>query len=177
MQPGAATQTPSWASQGPPNTLSSPKTREGGRWGLSSSGHFQLHDGEAPVVTLDPIGARHLSVQLANGRLGSLDYLHHTASLNLAQARANTEGTMTLVTTARDPGVANWLDTAGLHQGSIFVTWQQFPAHLDPRVRGKRDVQLVKLAQLDPSIAGLISAERREQLTARAVAYARRFAQ
>ena len=67
----------------------SPKIREGGRWGLSSSGHFQLADDEALVLTLDPIGAKYLAVQLASGWLGSLDYLHHTASLNLSQAKPN----------------------------------------------------------------------------------------
>jgi hypothetical protein len=24
----------------------------------------------------------------------------------------------------KDPGVANWLDTTGLHEGTLFVRWQ-----------------------------------------------------
>ena len=163
--------------QGPANQLSSPKIREGGRWGLSSSGHFQLGDDEALVITLNPIGARYLAVQLANGWLGSLDYLHHTASLNLAQTRANPDGTVTLVVAARDPGVANWLDTTGLHEGSMFVRWQQLPDTLDPQARGVRDVRLVKLSQLDPSLPRVTPDERRDLVQARAAAYARRFAQ
>ena len=136
-----------------------------------------LGDDEALVITLNPIGARYLAVQLANGWLGSLDYLHHTASLNLAQTRANPDGTVTLVVAARDPGVANWLDTTGLHEGSMFVRWQQLPDTLDPQARGVRDVRLVKLSQLDPSLPRVTPDERRDLVQARAAAYARRFAQ
>jgi hypothetical protein len=67
------------------------------------------------------MGAGYLAVQLASGWLSSLDYLHHTATLNLAQSRRNRDGTITFVIAAHDPGVANWLDTDGLHEGSIFV--------------------------------------------------------
>jgi len=110
--------------QGAANGLTSPKIREGGRWGLSSSGHFQLAGDEALILTLDPIGAKYLAVQLASGWLSSLDYLHHTASLNLSQATPNPDGTLTLVVAPKDPGVANWLDTTGLHEGTLFVRWQ-----------------------------------------------------
>ena len=163
--------------QGPANQLSSPKIREGGRWGLSASGHFQLGDDEALVITLDPIGAKYLAVQLANGWLGSLDYVRHTASLNLAQARPNPDGSLTLVIAARDPGVVNWLDTTGLHEGSIFVRWQKLPEPLDPTAQGVRSVQLVKLDELSPSLPRLSPDERSAQLAQRANAYGRRFAE
>ena len=71
-----------------------------------------------------PIGAKYLAVQLASGWLSSLDYLHHTASLNLSQATPNPDGTLPLVVAPKDPGVANWLDTTGLHEGTLFVRWQ-----------------------------------------------------
>jgi hypothetical protein len=81
---------------GEANALSDPKVREGGRWGLSSSGHFKIADDQALLITLDPMGAKYLSIQLANGWLGSLDYVHHTASLNLAQTKPNADGSLTL---------------------------------------------------------------------------------
>jgi len=163
--------------QGPANQLSAPKIREGGRWGLSASGHFLLADDEALVVTLDPIGAQYLAVQLANGWLGSLDYIHHTASLNLAQTRHNADRTVTLVIAPADPGVANWLDTTGLHQGSIFVRWQKLPTPLSANAAGVREVRLVKLKDLPATLARVSPEARRAELAARAAAYGRRFAE
>jgi len=162
---------------GPANQLSAPRIREGGRWGLSAAGHFQLADDEALVFTLDPIGGKYLAVQLANGWLGSLDYLHHTASLNLAQSRRNADGTVTFVVAAKDPGVANWLDTTGLHEGTLFVRWQKLPEPLAPKAEAVRDVRVVKLAALDPSLPRVTPAQRSTQLAARTAAYERRFAE
>ncbi len=161
---------------GPANQLTSPTIREGGRWGLSSSGHFHLADDEALVVTLDPMGAKYLAVQLASAWLGSLDYVHHTASLNLAQMRPNADGTITAVIAARDPGVCNWLDTTGLHDGSIFVRWQQLPAKLAANAQGVRSISLLKLGALPAALPRVTPAERLAQQTARATDYARRFA-
>ncbi len=162
--------------QGPPNTLTSPKIREGGRWGLSSSGHFHLAGDEALLITLDPMGAKYLAVQLANGWLGSLDYIHHTASLNLSQARPNADGSITVAIADTDPGVANWLDTTGLHDGSIFVRWQKLPQPFTATAPGVRRVQLVKLSTLRQSLPPISPADRRLQTAARAAAYARRYA-
>jgi len=76
--------------------------------------------------------------QLASGWLCSLDYLHHTASLNLSQAKPDPDGTLPLVVAPKDPGVANWLDTTGLHEGTLFVRWQKLPTTLDPHAQGVR---------------------------------------
>jgi hypothetical protein len=162
--------------QGAPNGLTSPKIREGGRWGLSSSGHFLLADDEALVLTLDPIGAEYLAAQLASGWLSSLDYLHHTASLNLSQVTPNADGTVTLVVAPKDPGAANWLVTTGLHEGTLFVRWQKPPKLLDSQAQGVRSVRLVKVADLEPALPRLSPAERQLRLSERAAAYARRFA-
>ncbi len=162
--------------QGPANQLSAPKIREGGRWGLSSSGHFHLAADEALVLTLDPAGARYLAVQLASGWLGSLDYLHHTAALNLAQTTPNPDGSVTLVIAAKDPGVANWLDTTGLHDGSIFVRWQQLPAQLPAGTHFVREARLAKLGALGVALPHVSPQARQAERTARAAAYARRYA-
>jgi hypothetical protein len=162
---------------GPPNQLTSPKIREGGRWGLSSSGHFHLADDEALVVTLDPMGAKYLAVQLTSAWLSSLDYVHHTASLNLAQMQPNADGTVTAVIAARDPGVRNWLDTTGLHDGSMFVRWQQLPDKLAADARGVRSIALVKLDALPATLPRMTPLDRRDQQARRAADYARRFAE
>jgi hypothetical protein len=162
--------------QGAANQLSSPKIREGGRWGLSSSGHFHLAGDDALLLTLDPIGAKYLAVQLASAWLSSLDYVHHTASLNLAQTRPNPDGTITVVIAAKDPGVANWLATTGMHDGSIFVRWQKLPEPLAADAKCVRDVRLVNITDLSPELPRVSAAVRQTQLAARAAAYGRRFA-
>jgi hypothetical protein len=161
--------------QGPANQLSPPKIREGGRWGLSASGHFHLAPDEALVLTLDPAGAKYLAVQLASAWLGSLDYVHHTASLNLAQAKPNWDGSVTMVIAAQDPHVANWLDTTGLHDGSIFVRWQQLPPHLAPTAHFLREVRLAPLSALGVSLPHVTPQARKTERAARAAAYARRY--
>jgi hypothetical protein len=165
----------------PANNLPAPKVREGGRWGLSTSGHFQLADDEALVLTLDPVGAKYLSVQLANGWLGSLDYRHRTASLNIAQVERNEDGTVTLIVASRDPGYRNWLDTTGLHVGAMFVRWQKLPDQAGDASQAVRTVKLVKLTDLATSLPSGASKftpeQRRAQQEARAAGYARRFSQ
>jgi Protein of unknown function (DUF1214) len=163
----------------PANTLPSPKVREGGRWGLSAAGHFKLSDDEALVVTLDTIGAQYLSIQLANAWLGSLDYIHHSASLNKAQADANADGSYTVVIAPHDPGVHNWLDTTQLHEGSFFVRWQKLPQPLGLADGAVRDIKLLKIfdlaAALPHGTRRVSPDERRKLLADRAEAYGRRF--
>ncbi len=161
---------------GPANQLTTPKVREGGRWGFSSSGHFRIADDEALAITLEPAGATYLSVQLASGWLSSLDYVHRTATLNLAQSRRNADGTLTFIIAARDPGVANWLDTGGLHEGSIFVRWQNLPARLGADLVGVRSTRLVKIAGLT-GLPQVSARERRDEIAQRIADYGRRSAQ
>jgi len=103
--------------------------------------------------------------------------VHHTASLNLAQMRRNADGTVTAVIAARDPGVPNWLDTTGLHDGSMFVRWQQLPGKLAANAVGVRSIKLVKGSALPAASRRVTPQERRRQLAQRAADYARRFAE
>jgi hypothetical protein len=88
----------------------------------------------------------------------------------------NADGTLTLVVAPKDPGVSNWLDTTGLHEGTLFVRWQKLPEMLDPHAQGVRSVRLVKVADLDPALPRVSPAERKALLAKRAAAYARRYA-
>src|SRR3546814_17752969 len=45
----------------------------------------------------------------------------------------------------QDPGVANWIDTAGLHEGWFQIRWQTVPPGGDPT---PEPVRLVKLNEL-----------------------------
>jgi hypothetical protein len=167
--------------QQPPNTVAAPFVREGGRWGLSAAGHFKLADDEALVLTVDALGGKYLAVQLANSWLGSLDYIHHPSSLNSVQSAPNADGSYTFVIASRDPGVRNWVDTAGLHEGSLFIRWQKLPQPLNPSTNAVREVKVVKLSSLAANLPAdaqkVTPKERKKLLLERAAAYERRFSE
>src|SRR3546814_20021395 len=68
------------------------------------------------------------------------------SSLNKTQAKPNPDGSYTYVIALQDPGIANWIDTAGLHQGWFQMRWQNLPAGSEPTASA---VKLVKLDDMD----------------------------
>ncbi|MUL63906.1 hypothetical protein BOO86_05465 [Mycobacterium sp. CBMA 234] len=137
------------AGQHPVNTLPAPANA--GSQTLStqkqSIGHFNLADNQALVVTLTPGSAKYFNVPVTNAWTVSPDYsTGDPTSLNNAQAIANPDGSYTLVISKTDPGVANWVSTGGLNQGTIFARWQG----LDPNSTDQPTLttQLVTLDQL-----------------------------
>ncbi len=58
----------------------------------------------------------------------SLDYRYHRVSLNASEIAFEPDGSFTLVVSHRDPGMPNWLDTAGHREGVVFCRWLQADA-------------------------------------------------
>ena len=50
--------------------------------------------------------------------------------LNVSQATPDADGAFTYVIAQTDPGVANWLDTTGLHDGFGIMRWQNIPPEM-----------------------------------------------
>jgi len=155
-----------------PNTLD-PYVRDLG-WGIVAINRFQIADDEALVVTLDPVDARYLGVQVDDLWLRSANYVTHTSTLNNAQSKPNRDGTFTFVVAKEDPGYFNWVDTAGMNDGYLIGRWELFNEATtgDGAVR---EVRKVKLADLDaalPKGAVRVSPQQRAaQLAAREAAY------
>ena len=99
----------------------------------------------------------------------------HQVCLSSAQALRNADGTQTYVISVHDPGVANWLDTAGLHQGLGIMRWQAVPKDLTNQGL-VRDFRLIKHAHLVKmtELARVTPAERKAILDRRARGYANR---
>ena len=146
----------------------------------TSEARFRLAPDEALVVTVDPCGARYLGVQLADPWGASMDYGAHTCSLNQHQAHRRADGTITYVVALSDPGVHNWLDPAGLEQGTMLHRWQGLPDGGFDSERSVRSSQVVRLDQLAGVLPAdtrwVTPAERSRQLSARAAGLARRLA-
>ena len=97
-------------------------------------------------------------------------------SLNNRQAEANSDGSYTYVIALKDPGVPNWLDTGGLHDGEFLIRWQDLPESFRAcAVRRVERLPLTDLQQLIPTgTRHVMPEERKAQLLARTQAYANR---
>lgn len=164
----------------PVNTLSKPSSSQ--TLGTlvtqtSSFGHFKIADDEALVATLHSGGAKYFVFPVTDPWLVSTDPIGHQTSLNNSQAEPNADGSYTFVVSVRDPGVPNWLDTVGLHEGTIMVRWQDLPALAvdgGPQVTVQR-VKLKDLASVLPAGTRQVTPQERAQVTAARVAgFARR---
>jgi hypothetical protein len=157
-----------------PNAIAKPMGRYGG-WGFVSGLRFQLAPDQAIVVTTNRSGARYTGFQLIDPWMIAPDARKNQVSLNLSQATPSADGSYTYVIAARDPGVANWLDTVGMADGFGIMRWQAIPA--DTKSEGLiRDFRVVSLADV-ASIKGLprvSPAQRRARVAARAAAYSSR---
>ena len=92
-----------------------------GRW--MSEGHFDLADDEALIVTTWPSSADYQGIQLTDLWFSSVEYANRQSSLTADQAYKSNDGAFRFVISAKDPGIENWLDTGGLHQGVILLRY------------------------------------------------------
>ena len=155
-----------------PNRLVGPNGRDG-NWGYLAGGRFAIGDDEAVLVTLDPVGSYYTGFQITDPWTIAPDPMLRLASLNKAQATPNPDGTVTYAIALADPGIANWIDTCGLHQGWMLTRWQGVPEN-PPKDRMIRDVRLVKIADIPGDVPRVDLAGRRAQIAKRATAFARR---
>lgn len=158
----------------PANRIGTPRQRPGGR-GLSTSCHYALGLDEALVITVDALEARSLGIQIADPWGVAYEYTSHTSSLNQIQAERDRAGTFSFVISARDPGVANWLDGGGHASGIAVLRWQGLPAEADAS-KALRSVQVVKLTELHAVLpvgqSRVTPAQRKQQRRIRARDYA-----
>jgi hypothetical protein len=118
-------------SGGDPNTMTKPFHPAVAAGGLASqvntNGVMHLSEDDAVVVNVHPAGAAFRDIVLQDYWYRTIDYPHHTSSLNMSQGVPNADGTFTYVISIKDPGVYNWLDTVGLHEVMLQHRWQGLP--------------------------------------------------
>jgi hypothetical protein len=152
------------------NETVGPSPRAGG-WGYLLGGRFSLTDEQAIVLTISDVGSSYIGFQvLSLWLMMPVDARSRTVSLNKAQVRRNPDGAISYVLALKDPGVANWIDTAGLHQGMYIVRWQGVPKDTDVNamVKDFKVISLVDLAtSIPPSVPRLNAAERAQQIAQR----------
>lgn len=106
---------------------------------------WQLADDEALVVHVPRIPeCRFWNFQINNWWMESLDYRHHRICHNQHSATLDADGGVTLVLAHRDPGHANWLETAGHARGTMCFRWVGAKEHVHPTARVVKFSELLK---------------------------------
>ena len=84
-------------------------------------GRWELAPDEALILEVEPPRGVYWSYSLGNPWWETIDYGRHQSSLNGHQAVVDADGKVRVVRRERDPGVANWLDTAGFSNGMMIL--------------------------------------------------------
>ena len=141
----------------------------------ASRAFFRLADDEALLIDAPVAECRYTNIQLANVWMESLDYASRQSSLNHTTAHVDADGRVRYVISRQDPGVQNWLDTAGHAEGSLMARWtycDEYPSGIESRV--------IRLADLDDHLPAdtprVTTEERSRNIAARQAAISRRFA-
>jgi hypothetical protein len=108
--------------------------------------------------------------------LVSREHVHAPGSLNNGQLQSSADGSYTVVISAHDPGIKNWLDTGGLSEGGMFIRWQALTQTIDdPDARAIRSVKRIKLrdlhSELPVNLGQIGPAERAALLEQREASY------
>ena len=104
--------------------------------------HWSLKPDEALVIEVTPPKCEHWNFQLNNYWMESLDYRNYTIHTNMALAHCEAGGSVRLIVAHEDPGLPNWLNTAGHASGTMCFRWVRAAEHPQPGCR------VVKLANL-----------------------------
>ena len=84
-------------------------------------GRWELGADEALILEVEPPQGLYWSYSLGNPWWETIHYGRHQSSLNGHQAVVDSDGLVRVVLCGRDPGVANWLDTAGHSNGAMIL--------------------------------------------------------
>lgn len=123
---------------------------------------YQLRNDEALVLEVDyPKNCSYASLLLTNDIFETTDWYNNHSSLNGAQWRVDADGKLRVVVSARDPGIGNWLDTAGYPSGVIQGRWTECDATPIPTVK---QVPIGQVAKLLPPGTPRVSAAERDRI-------------
>jgi Protein of unknown function (DUF1214) len=135
-------------------------------------GHYQCRPDQAVIVELTPPRAPYWGIELVSHFWEAYDWHLRQTSINGHQAVLDSDGVFRAVIAHTDPGVANWLDTAGHVTGLIAARYFRAEEVTVPTLR---TVPLSALREALPSgTATITGPQRQESLRARALSVRRR---
>jgi len=120
---------------------------------------FEVAEDEALIIETDmPRVRRYWNIQINDPFFNTIEYVYRIASLNEATARLSSDGRFRAVVAHRDPGVPNWLDTAGFDQGTLYGRWLECDSAPLPTIRR---IPLAELRKHLPADTPVVSAAER----------------
>src|SRR5271165_1934693 len=138
-------------------------------------GRWELGPDEALILEVEPPQGVYWSFSLGNPWWETIHYGRHQSSLNAHQAVVDSDGLVRVVLCARDPGVANWLDTAGHSNGPIILRCVRTATAPTPSTRVEAFDAIH--AELPSDTTTVTPEERKSILAARRRAVRERFGQ
>ena len=137
-------------------------------------GRWELGPDEALVLEVEPPQGVYWSFSLGNPWWETIHYGRHQSSLNAHQVVVDADGLVRVVLCGRDPGVANWLDTAGFSNGAMILRCVRTATAPTPRARVVAFDEIASVLPADT--ARITAAERTSILERRRHAVHERFA-
>ncbi|WP_428343156.1 DUF1214 domain-containing protein [Mycobacterium sp.] len=137
-----------------------------GRWALAPD--------EALILDVKPPEGVYWSYSLGNPWWETIHYGRHQSSLNAHQAVVDSDGLVRVVVSGRDPGVANWLDTAGHSNGAMILRCVRTESAPTPNATVVKFDDIASALPVDTTI--VTPTERKAVLAARKRAVHKRFA-
>lgn len=110
--------------------------------------YWKLEGDEALVIDATPPRCDHWNFQLENHWMESLDYHLHRIHTNSKLASVRPDGSVRVVVAHRDPGVPNWLETAGHSFGAMCWRWVKPESMASAPVPQTRVVKLADVQSL-----------------------------
>jgi hypothetical protein len=136
-------------------------------------GRWELRPDEALIVEVEPPEGIYWSFSIGNPWWETIHYGRHQSSLNAHQAAVDSDGRVRVVLCERDPGIANWLDTAGHSNGPIILRCVRTKTAPTPTTRIVPFEQIA--AELPSDTTTVTPEERSSVLAARRRAVSERF--
>lgn len=125
-------------------------------------GAYDFEDDEAIIVESPvPEKCQYRSLILTNEIYETTDWYNNHSSLNIHQAAPDSDGKLRIVIAHRDPGVKNWLDTAGHPRGVIQGRWTECDSQPMPVTRV---VKLKDLKDSLPADVAMVTPEERQAI-------------
>jgi hypothetical protein len=106
------------------------------------NGCFKIGCDEAWVINFKPTEPNYWNFAIYNYWGQLFHYPESPVAINSHSAKRNADGSVTVIVAAHDPGIGNWLDTAGHTEGQVMFRG------MDMRAVPKMHCQVVKIAEL-----------------------------
>lgn len=124
------------------------------------NGLFDLAPDEALILETEvPKKCSYWNFQLFDELNSSIDMNNRQTSINGFSAKLDKDGKFRAVVSAQDPGVPNWLDTAGHPRGHVYGRWTVCDSNPQPQIT---KVKVTDVRQYLPKDTPVVTAEARD---------------